>query len=314
MKKRPFISDLTLVLSLSVVFATPAVAWVAQRAGAPYLGVGDVITYTVYYGLRAYSNAVAHAGTQPLMRIRETGANQLCDVLPAKNGGLGLTSNCSGAGAGQTVSAFCGGVDCTVHTLYDQLNSNACASSTTCNVVQTTNANQPTLSAADSYQVMIATGSTAIKLVSANNYTNGAVPLTMSVVAQKIGQFDVSFLAVQGNQGAINGVSTAANTWRLIGTSLNQSLTAADSAWHTDSALIAGATSSGMCLTTSCGVFNTTSTIPTTAGKPQIISLGNASAVEKWREAGWATNHTLTAAEASAINLNTSTYWGFTPP
>ena len=303
------------VVLLTAFITEPADAWVAQRSGGAYVGVGDLITFNVYYGLRAYSNAVAAAGTQPLARIRNTTTNELCDVLVAMTGGIGLTSNCSGAGAGQTVSDFCGAVDCAVHTLYDQLNANACVTSTTCNVVQTTNANQPALSASDSYRVLITTGNTSMKLVSANNYSNGSTnPMTLTAVGQKNGQFLASFVSSQGNQGAINGITGSPTTWQLIGTGNNTTISLADNAWHSIVGVINGAGASGLCASTSCAAYAGTATIPNTAGKPTITTITNVAAVEKWREAGWATNHAATAGEASAINSNTSAYWGFTPP
>lgn len=302
------------LIFLLCLAATPAWAWQGQRAQAPYTGPSDIVAASECHALRACSNAIAHSGTAVMYRVRNTTSSELCDVLIAANGGPGLTTNCTSTGAGQTVSSFLGGTDGKLHTVYDQISQTGCSGGTTCNLVQTTSANQPTLSAADNYQVAINPGSTTIVMTSANNFAAaGQTSMTIAAVGNKTGQFNVNIYSAMGNQNLINGVSSAANTWQLIGTS-GPTISATDGAWHTAAGLLRGAGSAGICLSTSCGSFTSTALVSGTAGKPQILGSGSASAVDKFRE-GWATtNHVLTASEASAINLNASTYWGFTPP
>jgi hypothetical protein len=104
----------------------------------PPPGPGDVVSgATAWWGLRAYSGAIATAGTQPLVNLRNGSTAEQCDVLPAKNGGLGLTANCTGASNGQIATDFCNAVTCFVTKLYDQTGNGRDA-------IQATAANQPT--------------------------------------------------------------------------------------------------------------------------------------------------------------------------
>lgn len=303
-----------LFVFLSCFVASPAGAWQGQRAGAPYVGMGDLLPYTVYVGLRAVSNTVAIAGTQALVRIRNPTSGELCDVLPAKNGGLGLTSNCTSTGGGQTVSSFCGAADCKVQGLYDQISQTACTGSTTCNPVQNTAGNQPTITVSSGYTEIVNPGSTSISLQSATNYAPGAIgSLTVTAVGNKTGQFNQNIYAAQGAQNLINGVSSGANTWQLIGTT-GPTVSATDGAWHTAAALLRGSGNAGICLTSSGCAFASTCLVSGTAGRVQLLSAGSASAVDKFREGGHAASHILTGSEANALNSNASAYWGFTPP
>lgn len=301
------------VVLLILLAASPAHGWIAQKPAPTYTGPGDIIAFTFWHGLRAYSAAVAASGTAKMMRIRNPTSGELCDVLVASNGGLGNTANCTGSGAGQSVSSFCGGADCRIATMYDQVAANACTSAS-CDLVQATSANQPTLSAADSYQVAVNPGATAVVLTSANNYTpSSQLSMTIAAVGNKTGTFNQNIYSAQGAQNLINGVSSGANTWQLIGTT-GPTISATDGAWHTAAALLRGSGNAGICLSTSCGTFASTCLVSNTGGKPQILGVASASAVDKWREGGASSNHVLTPSEANAINANASSYWGFTPP
>lgn len=76
--------------------------------GGGYTGPGDVVAgATAWYGLRAYSAAVAATGTQKAVKIRRASDDHLCDVLIATSGLLGNTANCgTGGDNGQSVAAF----------------------------------------------------------------------------------------------------------------------------------------------------------------------------------------------------------------
>ena len=55
-------------------------------------------------------------------------------------------------------------------------------------------------------------------------------------------------------------------------------------------------------------------TVLTTPNKFQLVGIVNAATINKWREGGVKDNYAVTSAEASALNGNSSAYWGFTPP
>jgi hypothetical protein len=111
---------------------------------ATYVGPGDVVSgATFWWGLRAYSAAVAASGTQKAINVRNTGTNETCDVLIATSGGLASTvSSCSGASSGTALSTFCS--SCAITEWYDQSGATNCTG-TACHVVQATAANQGTL-------------------------------------------------------------------------------------------------------------------------------------------------------------------------
>jgi hypothetical protein len=106
----------------------------------PYTsGPADVVSgASAWFGLRAYSAAIAAAGTQKSINVRNTGTNETCDVLIATTGGLKSTvANCSGASTGAAVPTFCGS-GCTVTKLYDQTGNGR-------DISQATAASQPAL-------------------------------------------------------------------------------------------------------------------------------------------------------------------------
>lgn len=103
----------------------------AKRAtGASYTGPGDILSFTDWWGVRAYSAAIASAGTQKLINVLATGttpANVTCDIIVATSGGMGNTANCStGSYNGTAAATFCatGSGSCVIETWYDQVGSN----------------------------------------------------------------------------------------------------------------------------------------------------------------------------------------------
>lgn len=88
--------------------------------GGGYLGLGDLDTYAVYAGLRAYSAAIVAAGTQPLVNVSRVSDSHTCDILVSGTGYLGNTANCStGGDNGAAAATFCA-TTCNVPILYDQ--------------------------------------------------------------------------------------------------------------------------------------------------------------------------------------------------
>lgn len=105
---------------------------------ATYTGPGNITSYAAWYGLRAFTAAIAAAATQKAVNVRNTGSGETCDILIATSGGLaGTVSNCSGASSGSSVATFCTG-GCAVPKWYDQ-------SGTGADMTQATAANQPTI-------------------------------------------------------------------------------------------------------------------------------------------------------------------------
>ena len=104
----------------------PSLAYLLIASTAPppsYVGPGDITSFTAWYGLRAYTAAIAAAGTQHLMTLSRASDSHACDILVATNGGLGLTASCgTGGDNGQSASSFCSST-CSITVMFDQAGS-----------------------------------------------------------------------------------------------------------------------------------------------------------------------------------------------
>lgn len=79
-------------------------AYATKAVSTSYTGPGDIVSgATAWYGLRAYSAAVAATGTQKSVNLRRASDNATTDVLIATSGNLGLTTP-----GGITPAAFAG--------------------------------------------------------------------------------------------------------------------------------------------------------------------------------------------------------------
>lgn len=117
-----------LVCLLLTLLAFPANAGqflFAEGGGSPpaYSGPFDAlgVSLPIWYSLRAASAAAATAGTQPLVALTASGISQTCDILPATNGDLGVTSAGCTSHTGVNYLTFCAlsAGSCTVHAMYN---------------------------------------------------------------------------------------------------------------------------------------------------------------------------------------------------
>lgn len=69
-----------------------------SSAPATYIGPGDIVSFTAWWGLRAYNGAIVTTGTQALVNIRRTSDSRTCDIIVNSSGGAGLLGNCSTGG------------------------------------------------------------------------------------------------------------------------------------------------------------------------------------------------------------------------
>ena len=149
-----------------------------------YQGPGDVFSgATGWWGLRAYTKAIADAGTQTVLRLRRDSDDAEADILVASSGGLGLTANSTGGSSdGLTISAFAGAANLFVTTLYDQAGSR--------NFVNVSGSSQPTF-------ILSGLGSLPIITMTTSPYTflrttagPGSNATSVSVVLKAIGTAD----------------------------------------------------------------------------------------------------------------------------
>ena len=98
--------------------------WVPFGAYNAYVGPGDIVSgATAWYGLRAYSAAVAATGTQKAINISRASDNTTKDILIRKSGNLDTP----------TAATFCASDHLLCDEWYDQTgNGNECHSSNKC--------------------------------------------------------------------------------------------------------------------------------------------------------------------------------------
>jgi hypothetical protein len=204
-----------------------------------YHGPGDVSgvgAATAAWGLRAFTAAIAAAGTQVLVNLRRDSDNATVDILVASSGGLGLTTNAAGGAVnGVSVSVFKGSANLFIPKIYDQ-------SGNGFDMTQANAAIQPALilSVLGSLPVMRFSGAPQY-LTMAGTLTQ-AQPFTVSVVASRTGRI--------GSQGAAVGSSSANGLSGFSGTNLGfmyagsaATTSVADSTFHALQYVFNGASS-----------------------------------------------------------------------
>jgi hypothetical protein len=277
---------------------------VPTAAVVPFSGPGDIQAFTAWYGLRAYTAAIAAAGTQKLVRVRRASDSEQCDILVATSGGMGLTANCTGADAGQTLTTFITSTTGFVVTWYDQVS--------TRNVTQATAGAQPPIfatgGASGSKPYIASTNGTSLV---GPSFTPASGVVSFSVVGVNNG--------VAGNTGWIREQAGAANkfapsganTWTLGGGgggSLNA--TATDTVWHAANTVINGASPASVA---NVDNVETTGSVTGGVGAGTIGVIVNAQAGSNLRieEVGFADNVAFSAGVRTSLNTNLHTYWGF---
>lgn len=116
---------------LLALVSTPALAadtgmllaGVSRPSASAYTGPGDIVSgATAWYGLRAYSAAVAATGTQKAVNVRRASDNATQDILILTNGNLDVASYNTFVGTDATASCTiagtsmaCTGASATIH-------------------------------------------------------------------------------------------------------------------------------------------------------------------------------------------------------
>jgi hypothetical protein len=201
---------------------------------APYVGPGDVVSGAIFFlALRAYTVAIALAGTQTLVNVRRDSDNATVDVLVTSNGGFGLTANGSIGGInGITVSTFKGSANLFMTKLYDQTGNGHPIS-------QTTAANQPGLSLSALGGGTLPSGSYGISgadlFLSNTSAPTVTQPLTISCVAERTGLFSAQnwiFWTEGTGPNLILLFASSANTLNLYDGNELPAATANDNVLH----------------------------------------------------------------------------------
>lgn len=276
-----------------------------------YTGPGDLTTYKFWYGLRAYSAAVAAAGTQPMINVVRASDSHSCDILPATNGDLGLTANCStGGDNGQSAASFKGASTFAPATWYDQTGNglNATAGATKTELLLS-NASCPS---AGKPCIGFYGGDRAFHLSSVGTMTS---PQSLSAVVWNYqpGGFGTSEVLRWNDGASLSLQFSGSNQIQLYAGSLVNA-TASDNAWHASEAVANGASSVIMVDGT-----DTTGTAGTNAPAGTNGFLGcdpNGGAPTNCfagyiTEAGGAVGTAWSSGTRTSIDSNAHTYWGF---
>lgn len=228
---------LALALSLTLTALTAqagtsllsAVGAGGSGTAAAFTGPGDVVSGAkVFVGLRAYTQAIANAGTQKLANVRRASDAQTCDFLVATNGGVGNSANCSGAFGTGSLSSFCNATTCTATKLYDQTgNAN--------DVSQATVAAQPTvtLNCLGSLPCLTFASASSQTLTHAS-FTAVVQPFSLSAVADHTSTCASAcetISAYDGSTGATLEVTSATVVSAWSG-NITGTATTSQSAWH----------------------------------------------------------------------------------
>lgn len=308
---------LTLCLGVAALGATliavnpPSLAYllIASTAAPPsYAGPGDVTTFTSWWGLRAYTAAIAAAGTQHLVTILRASDSHSCDILVATNGGFGNTASCgTGGDNGQSASSFCNATTCTVTKVFDQVGSTPLdANGGTAFPALTFNCINTTL------PCISANGGVGQELRSTATFTNNASKKisTSWVHNSNSGSGGSVVIAVtSGNNFADADFSATSVTWfgGVGGTFTSPSQS--DSAFHANN-LATDATTNPSTWNVD-GTEASDTTISNSSNTAVILAFRNqGSGVMQQVEAGFADNTVWTLSIRSKLCDNQGTYWG----
>jgi hypothetical protein len=261
--------------------------------GTPFVGPGDVVSgATGWWGLRGYSAAYSTGSNPGVDLVDQAGANPITINILA-NGKLDVASISTWVAA-HTVTTI------KVTKLYDQTGSGH-------HLTQATLATMPVLT-------LSALGSLPGLTFNGNEMENAAFTmpnvLSMSFVAKRTGNFSGinAVLTAQGNP--IFGFWNSANTIAGNPSSATITVAATDSAFHA-----AQATDDGATFTVYVdGANSSAATTSVTGGTGTFIGDrgvgGGLALTGVWMEAG-AWPSVFSAGNASSMNSNQHTYWGF---
>lgn len=266
---------------------------------SPYLFAlpGELASFTIWGGLRAYSRAQC-TGSVRALTLRRASDDATANI--------NILSTCDLDVA--TAAAHCAATSCFVAEVCDQVGSSDC--SATHDLVQATAANQPefVFNCMGARPCMRAATATT-QVLSANSRTPATGVMTLTTVANRsvAGGGSCSFVRANATNNRII-TTAAANTWQILTPSAGTiNRTGADAAWHA-----------------AVGVWNTTSSVfnldgteatgtitgNTTAGVPGGV-LGSATATCDQVEVGIIDNVALTAAQRQTLVSAARGYWGF---
>lgn len=256
-----------------------------------YTGPGDIVAFTAWYGLRAYSAAVAAAGSAAV-RVRRASDSTETDISVLSNGELNIAA----------LTSFLASTTGTVSKLYDQTGGGRVVS-------QASASAQPdiVLSALNGRPTVQLTA-TSKTLLSAANFTPSSAVNSFSWYGKRVGTAGNTFFKENGqnNRTGFTGGANLAIVTGGAGTSISAS--AADSSFHAVQAVCNGASS-----VLSIDGTETTGTATGNATAGLITVVGATGNTTSFMEAGFITAVALSSGNRSSLQGNQSGFWGTAP-
>lgn len=267
-------------------------------AVGPYVGPGDIVANALsWWGLRGYTTAYATPGTNPAM-----------DVTKASDGSVDTTINILADGSLDVATISGLGYAVKVKKLYDQTGGGR-------HMTQATLSKMPTLTLSGLGSLPIMTGTSAASSnLALPAYPSTSNPFTFSLVAKNTSSATGS--CAVNTSGLLFGCPLSADKFRLFDTNGATALfeaTALDNVWHAVQGIDAGTTVNGSNVYVD-GVSTPGTLLAISIVDVQLFgedSLGHFDG--SICEFGiWPSALTVTGGgQASLINANQHSYWGF---
>jgi hypothetical protein len=271
---------------------------VATRAGSGGVtlpdGPGDIVPFTVWWGLRAYNKSKC-TGTTNAVRLRR--------VLDSVEATINITSTCDIDTAAAT--GHCAGTSCTAAIVYDQVAGNACAGAS-CNCVQTSAALQPAFvfNCIGAKPCLSSTTGTML-CASANNFTPSTGVTSLHYVGARAVGIGATLPLTLGGAGSRLSAPSAA-TWQVQAGAGLITRAATDAVWHVAAGVVNGASSS---LSIDGGTTAGSTTNSVAAAAPA-FTRGGPSTTQVSGEAGFINAVVLSAGQIASLNANARAWWG----
>jgi len=287
---------LALCSSLSTAYAQVGLPFPGPgmpTAAVAYSGPGDVVSFTGWWGLRAYNAAYA-TGSNNAIKIRRASDSTTSNIVILASGALDVA----------TATTFCASTTCFVAEAYDQTGGGA-------HMLQATAGNQPQLifNCIGSLPCMSFNGSSQFLLAT---LATVAFPVSVSIVVDRTGAFTTQQAAFNFHTGAGTGqffFLASANSLSLYNGSALTNATVADSAFHAANGVYNSTTSSlyvdNQSATngaTGAGAVGTVVSIGALTGGSSVLT-------GEITEAGLSNNVAWTSTNAGNLCHN-QTYWG----
>lgn len=270
--------------------------------GGRYIGPGDKVSYTAWWGLRGYSQAFAQPGTGIAIRIVRDSDSTETDIVILSDGNLDVAA----------ADSFCSATTCKVRTIYDQTAGGACSGS--CDLVQATAGNRPLLvltggggSGTRPY-LQCGPSQGGCELASVGTYTADASNLlSISYVGLRVGAGAATNRLV-GNQAAnaIGVIGGVPDVWGVSGVG-NSAGT--DDAWHATNGTITDVAFDTI-NNTDGSETSGTGTVNNTAGVWKVMDMIGTAATLRFGEAGFQDDANWSAASRTSLCHNQRLYWG----